>query len=343
MVRKESNHIEAIPKKFPIIGTVLGTLGHNKIQSLFFLIFLLICPFLGLFLREFNRIYQMRIINRPDYPWPEYSDIGIALIFSILIASTIFALQKLSIGLGKNLISDKYQGTERTERAEKMVKNFFKGLYFVFSSFFAYYIAQDAYFMPRSLGGKGKLEDIYKDTPYFDSSNIYYLKEYFMIQLGYHFQSLVVHIFSKIRNDFMEMLLHHSVTVMLLSLAYLMNYQPISLLILYSHDISDIFVCFSRVFVDTDFKPGVLFFYVSLMISWVYTRLYVFPFELIYISCYKNSMIHEIYGIGILGAMVHILFILHVYWFCLLIKIGIKFIKTSKAVDLQQNLSSSKS
>ena len=216
----------------------------------------------------------------------------------------------------------------------------YKACYFTFAVSFAYYIGKDSYFMPQSLGGSGNVEYTFKDTPYFNSEGIFYLKEYFMMQLGYHFHSLIIQVTGKIRSDFMEMLLHHSLTVMLVSLAYLMNYLPISLLILYCHDISDAFICFTRVFVDTSCKWVTFGSYLCVLISWCYTRLIIFPFDLIRVSCYDNPMIHEVYGIGILGAMVHILVILHIYWFILLINMGIKFIQTSTTTDTQQDLSS---
>ena len=247
--------------------------------------------------------------------------------------------QKVFTRVGMKIISERYKGKEREARAERMIKSLFKGIYFTFVVGFGYYIAKDSYFFPSSLGGHGDLETVMNDLPFFNLEGIFYLKEYFMIQLGYHFHSLIVHICSPIRNDFMEMLLHHTMTVMLVSLSYLMNYLPMSLLILFSHDVSDAFVCYSRFFVDTDYTNCSLGSYIGLMTTWVYTRLIIFPFDLIRMSCYTNPMIHEMHGIGILGAMIHALAVLHFYWFILLIKMGLKYAKSSVTVDLQQDLS----
>lgn len=340
MVRKETSASQAIPKKFPITDAMWASVGKNKMQLLFLVIFLLLCPFLGLFLREFNVIYQMRIIQRPDYTqWPQYIDLGYSFLASMVLTGLLALNQKIFLGLACKIVSEKYKGEERIERAERMIKCLFKGVYFTFAVGFAYYIAKDSYFMPTSLGGNGIVDDVFRDTPYFSHEGIFYIREYFVIQLGYHLHSLIVHVAGKIRNDFMEMLLHHSITVMLVSLAYLMNYLPMSLLILYSHDISDAFVSYTRFFVDTDFKKLTFLSYMLLMISWFYTRLIVFPFDFIRVSCYTNPMMHEMYGIGILGAMVHVLVILHWYWFILLLKMGFRFIKTKDPVDTQQDLS----
>ena len=336
MVKKENKAAEGISKGFPMSNSVLNFLGENKIQTLFLFIFVVGCPFLGFFLREFDSIYQMRIAANPKYDWPKYSDLLIALASTAVILIIFGLTQKLFTSTCLQFISPKYQGQERTERSERMIKSVFKGTYFTFASVFAYYISKDTFFMPASLGGTGNVENTFEDYPYFNKSNLHYMREYFMIQLGYHFSSFLL-LFStnKLRTDFIEMFLHHSITVFLLGLAYLMNYWPISLMILFTHDVSDAFVCFTRVFVDTNYSKIAFFFYVMLMVSWVYMRLIIYPFELLRVSCYQNQKFEEMHGLGILGSMAHALVLLHVYWFILLIQMGLRYVKKNEAVDTQ--------
>jgi TLC domain len=314
-----------------ITDTIWISLGKSKMQILFFITFLIICPFLGLFLKEFNNIYLMRIANNPGYKWPKYSDLIFGLYTMVVLTVILFIMQKILRGSFYEVISDRYKDKERKDKADRMVKHLFKAFYFTFSVFFAYFIAKDSFFLPPCLGGSGRVEDSFKDTPYFDADGLEYLGLYLMIQLGYHFHSLLVHISSEIRNDFMEMLLHHSITVALLFLAYFMNYWPMSLLVLYTHDISDAFVCYTKVFIDTKMKLTTGIFSLCLIVSWAYTRLYVYPFKLMRYGVYENPWIHEVYGIGIMGTMVHVLLVLHVYWFILLIKMALRFFNNPPA------------
>jgi ceramide synthetase len=339
MARKETDASSAIPKRFPMTEAIWKSLGESKMQSLFFFIFLVGLPFLAFFLHEFDSIFQMRVSANPSYDWPKYSDLTLALISTVIIIVIFQVIQKFFTGVCESFISPKYKGIERRDRAEKMIKSLFKGTYFTFASVFAYLISKDSFFMPASLGGSGDVEKTFEGYPYFDKSGLRYMKEYFMVQLGYHFSSFLLLFVGKMRNDFMEMLLHHSITVFLLSLAYLMNYWPISLMILFTHDVSDAFVCFTRVFADTSYSKVVLVCYIMLMVSWVYTRLIIFPFDLIRISCYQNPKIEEIYGIGILGSMAHALIFLHIYWFILLCQMGYKFIFHKVQNDTQNDLS----
>lgn len=329
----------SLKNKFTVTEVFDTLFGSKKTQMLFFTLLLIFSPLLAFYLKEFNDIFQIKSARNPGYDWPKYSDFYLALASGIVITFIFEIFHYTLTGFASKFISEKYQGPDRLERGEKMIKCVFKGTYFTFASVFAYAIAKNSFFMPKSLGGQGELESIFTGTPYFDKTNLGYLKEYFMMQLGYHSSSLLILLTGKTRNDFIEMLLHHSITVTLLSLAYLMNYWPISLLILLTHDISDVFVCFCRVFVDTDYKKTAFALYVCLMVSWVYTRLYVFPFQLLRVSCYSSrnnpEVFNEIHGLGVLGTIAHILVFLHVYWFYLLLKMGRKFTKKFKADDIQ--------
>lgn len=124
------------------------------------------------------------------------------------------------------------------------------------------------------------------------------------------------------------MLLHHSVTVFLTSLAYFMNYVTISHLILLVHDMTDIFLAFGRAFADTIYKKVPIFAFLFTLVAWFYYRLYFYPTRLIWIACYANPKIDEIYGLEVLGLMTHVLLVLHVYWFYL-------FLTYAKAILLK--------
>lgn len=94
---------------------------------------------------------------------------------------------------------------------------------------------------PKSLGGHGDVKNAFflvDDPPSVE------LRRYFLIQLGYHFHSLVYMVaLSPIRNDFIEMLLHHVVTIILIGCSFMGNYTPSGALIAITHDIGDVTGC----------------------------------------------------------------------------------------------------
>ena len=83
--------------------------------------------------------------------------------------------------------------------------------------------------------------------------------------------------FEEIRGDFVEMFLHHVVTLMLYSLSYLLNMTAAGSVVMFLHDWADIFTSIVRCFTETTLLPFTLFGIVGMAISWAWTRLYIFP------------------------------------------------------------------
>jgi ceramide synthetase len=103
------------------------------------------------------------------------------------------------------------------------------------------------------------------------------LKLYFLGTMGLHLNSMVMHVKHKARNDFMEMFLHHGVTLLLYGLSYYLNRIECGLIIMYLHDWADIPCSFVRCFSETVFSNITIISAVSMVILWFYSRLYVFP------------------------------------------------------------------
>ena len=338
MEAKENTLQSYIPKRFPITDIIWVVTRKSRMQVMFFLMFILLFPLLAAFLKEVNYIVEIRKLGNPLYSWPQYSDFWITAKTVLVLFALQSTVKFLALPFTESSISEKYQGRERHERAKRQADSIFKGCYFVFAFVFGYIVAKDSYFLPTSLGGKGEARLMFKDFPYQSTEGFPLIREYLLVQLGYHTHSFIVHVFSKPRNDFIEMLLHHSMTVFLISLAYLMNYVTTSLLVLFSHDLSDILVYGIRMFVDTNKTKVTFAIYILLVMSWAYTRLFIFPTEIIYWATYQANV--EIYGLWVMGAMLHFLLVLHIYWFCLLIKMGVKFIKKGRPQDTQHDLGS---
>lgn len=106
----------------------------------------------------------------------------------------------------------------------------------------------------------------------------HYLDDFYLIKLAYHvFESINVLLFHRGRHDFSEFLLHHIVTITLVGFSYVTNFIPIGAVIMLVMDTTDIFVAFFKLTVDFNDileRPGFL----SMFFSWIYLRLYIFPF-----------------------------------------------------------------
>jgi TLC domain len=143
---------------------------------------------------------------------------------------------------------------------------------------------------------------------------------YHLYELGY---TLVMH---RARPDFPEYVLHHLMTWSLIFFSYSLNMLPIGAAVMILHDITDLACTIFKLTVDvTPFLvQGVG--YISMLVSWVYLRLWYFPGHVIYRlheECYFEgkpcpNMHYQM--LNMLYAFMTGLTCLHVFWFYLMIK-----------------------
>jgi len=323
----------------PLLGSLLNLKDFSskylksQIQYLFLLILIALIPWLLKFLVSFTSIVSQLKSGNPTYPWPPYTDFLKSLAISGLLLSSLSIFKKLFKNSSNSLISRKYQGEDREFRRQKLVDCVFKGSFYVGICSYGYLVVKDCDFFPLALGGKGSSANMFNGYPYQEFAAHEDIKFYLTIQLGYHIFSLVQHMLNKAKNDYIDMLLHHFMTVALVGLAYFMNYLAISVLVLLVHDISDVFGYLVRIFIDTEYKNLTVLSYAGLLVSWLYFRLIVLPFEIMRFGIYLNPIIQDLNGYLLLGVMLHCLIILHVYWYYLFIQMGIKFMKSKTAED----------
>ncbi len=235
-------------------------------------------------------------------------------------------------------VNDKYQGKDREEKGDKAAKYIFKISYFCGINVVGYMVLKDAEFLPPSLLGSGDSFFSFKNHPYVETWSS--LRYYYIISLSYHFDSFMVHILAKPRKDFGEMFLHHFVTICLLVFSYISNYIRVGSLVLFIHDIAEIPACLTKMLVDLKGVTTLLLSSVTwLMISWFYTRCYIFPVDIIYRACYLGTLSSVepclFTGIKIFICFLSSLAFLHYYWYYLFIKMISHFAVKGEAVDLQ--------
>ena len=71
--------------------------------------------------------------------------------------------------------------------------------------------------------------------------------------MGYHLHMLVHHILDHVRHDYVEMMLHHVLTLFLFGFGHLTNMILCAAVIAYLHDIADVFAQYVRCFCETTF------------------------------------------------------------------------------------------
>lgn len=123
-------------------------------------------------------------------------------------------------------------------RCTKAGNTLAKACYMISATYFGHQVMKNAYFYPSYLGGNGDYSLLFKNHPY--PAHVPLLKEYYILSTSYHFGQLAKHVISKRQNDYVEMLLHHSITIYLLAGSYIVNVWECGAIISYIHDASDI-------------------------------------------------------------------------------------------------------
>ncbi|CAK8677886.1 unnamed protein product [Clavelina lepadiformis] len=140
------------------------------------------------------------------------------------------------------------------------------------------------------------------------------------------------------RKDSVVMLIHHLVSIILIVNSYLFRYVHLGMLVLFLHDLNDVFLQATKLAVYYKSKGGTWATvcdvlssvgFVLFGTSWFVFRLYWFPLKVIYVSAYvSREMYHEeippfyFFTNGLLLT----LFILHIYWFKFILVMAYKVV-----------------
>lgn len=225
--------------------------------------------------------------REPHYKWPELSDFYITIIFALMSVAINFILNKISWSFFYAVCKEKKDEEIRKAKTLKACNSFYKSLYFMSAAAWGYYILKDEKYLPRSLLGHGDLSLMNDNYP------VHHwpigLRCYYLGTMGYHVHQLFQHAMHPMRNDFIEMFLHHVVTLTLYSFSYMTNMTAAGSMIMYLHDWADVFAGLVRCFTETTILPISVFAAIGMTLSWFYTRILVFPF-IIYYACFHKDI-----------------------------------------------------
>lgn len=271
---------------------------------------------------------------------------------ALIVVCRVFLVNYVYKPLGRVwLASVKYKYTDEEDwvaRVDRFSICAFKFTYFVTIVSWGYVLLKDTHFFPSELGGKGDFHTAMAHFPVdpnsFDFSEG--IIAYYMCQLAYHFHSLLFQFSMHARNDLLEMLLHHSCTVFLLGFSYACNFTKIGLVIVFLHDVGDIFSYLVKCFADSAHKKTTFVIFLGVLASWGYTRLFLFPqiiYYLLFLPQYHpECKADQLYLVNFFSFQLSLLQILHFYWYSLFLFMGYRFLTTGSTKDVQNQIVSKK-
>jgi len=162
---------------------------------------------------------------------------------------------------------------------------------------------------------------------------------YYIIETGFYWSLLLsTFAFDIRRSDFLQMMLHHAVTILLLSMSFAINFVRIGTLVLFSHDAADVFIELGKLLRYGHYNMAVNVVFIIFFTIWIATRLVYYPFWIIHSVMFTApGMIQESYRWlnilqrplipRILLFMLCTLVILHIFWTYVLLRIAAKSLR----------------
>eukprot|EP00056_Hartaetosiga_gracilis_P018302 m.10449 g.10449 ORF g.10449 m.10449 type:complete len:333 (-) comp6603_c0_seq1:72-1070(-) len=168
------------------------------------------------------------------------------------------------------------------------------------------------------------------------------LQATYLFELSYYIGGVVIHIFlNEHLKDFAVMLSHHLITITLLGLSFMGGYHRVGMLVLMCHDGCDIFLDGGKCFNAFKKEAYATVTVASLLVVWVYYRLYIFPVKVIYagqnfaLAAAEEQGMEDTTPMVLCFALLWCLLVLHIYWFVLIAKIVVRKLTKGKIEDIR--------
>ncbi|KAL7430742.1 hypothetical protein ACHAXH_004984, partial [Discostella pseudostelligera] len=159
---------------------------------------------------------------------------------------------------------------------------------------------------------------------------------------------------TNIRGDFREMMAHHIVTNALIFFSSYYRLTRVGSMVFLVHDLSDVPVDMSKLANFVKWKITTIFCFVGMVIMWMITRLYIFPFVIcraVVLEIYEYLVWRDgasldpamynayyLFFYVLLGSLV----LLHLTWFLILLRIGWTLVSTGERHDYTEHKSGEK-
>jgi len=214
----------------------------------------------------------------------------------------------------------KFLGIKSKKKQEKFSYQMWLGLYYTASTLIGAYGFRDEGWFQFPLGDQACV-DIIADWPFPPTPFMEFAYQY---QLGFYFAELLAIFQETRRSDFMEYVIHHVTTILLVAMSNLDVQLRVGSYVFFIHDIPDVFLCFAKCmhYLKIEFLTNILFG--LFVITFFYNRLICLPSMNYCVFCVAPllnppppfTILYQIMSI-LLGVVLQAL---HVFWFIMIMK-----------------------
>ncbi|XP_054718165.1 ceramide synthase 5-like [Uloborus diversus] len=148
---------------------------------------------------------------------------------------------------------------------------------------------------------------------------------YYMLELGFYWSLAISQFMDTKRKDFLQMFVHHIVTIMLLTFSWTSNLFRIGSLVLVIHDFADVPLEAAKMAKYVESQKVADSCFAVFTIAWIISRLGLYPYRIIYYTMYEALLIVPMFpAYYVFNSLLCALQILHIVWTWMIVKIAIR-------------------
>lgn len=319
-------------------GKLIETKVNSMMESMSFIFLIFIVTYFLLIIPSLVRMYDFLkernvIVHFSEYLW---TPVGVLISHLIYRFSTTTLINAWRPNISTTVVRANETPEKRIQRLGGYISS---TIYYTLSWVSLMAMTHDTKFCPPEFGGH---LDITKSLSMWPYEVSYPIRLYYMLTLGHHIERLIhelVH--NRKTTSFNTMTFHHVVTIMLIFLSFYCRHLMFGIPVLLTHDFNDIFLESSRFLRESKYPNVASVLFLIMMVSWFYTRLWVYSKHILYGLVYNALNLTEFtrqfffMQVFFIPALIG-LFILNCFWFFQITRVFLwRFIKKDKCLPME--------
>ncbi|KAA8490557.1 Ceramide synthase 4 [Porphyridium purpureum] len=247
---------------------------------------------------------------------------------SLVVASALFFFRWL---VERRIFPRLFQKFDARKRA-KLSENAFYTIFYICSFAFGVSVYSRENWSVQFMS-KEKMFDLFTDYPPAMSTD---LRFYYLAQLGFYIGCLVFLNMDTRRSDYVQYIIHHAATTILVSGSYVTGYVRVGVIVLILHDVGDIFLYGAKTMHYLGLAPFDTILFVIFMVVFYISRLVFLP-RVVYATVLETFLIAamdpqfnewvmywHVYTLHwfVFCVLLCVLIVLHTFWFNLILRVA---------------------
>merc|ERR1712226_789196 len=158
---------------------------------------------------------------------------------------------------------------------------------------------------------------------------------YYMLELSMNLSlAISILIFDTRRKDFYMMLFHHLMTMMLISLSFILNFFKVGTLVMLCHDCADVWLESAKMCRYAGYRKASEILFAFFALSWIILRLGYYPTIVLHSITVEAPQLVQYFGAyHVFMILLSLLLVLNIQWSYFIMKVAYVALYTPKGVE----------